>query len=88
MDSETNDIAEIFDDPNFKKLKSHGLIDEIALRNFNIKSEYRLLRKTHSQVDSIFKLMNKYNLSFDSINTILFRKRIIKRPTPGVENTR
>ena len=84
MPSEHDDINKILEDPRFYTLKSHGLIDEIALRNLKIKGEYKKLRKSHSQVDSIFILSQNHNLSFDSINTILFRKRSIKSPVIAI----
>ena len=85
MASEHDDINKILEDPRFHTLKSHGLIDEIALRNLKIKDEYKKLRKSHSQVDSIFILSQNHNLSFDSINTILFRKRRVKTPINSSE---
>ena len=80
MALEHEEIKKILDDPKFHTLKTLGFIDEIAIRNFSIKSEYKKLRKSHSQVDSIFILSQKHNLSFDSINTILFRKRRMSNP--------
>jgi hypothetical protein len=74
------DISKLLTDPKFQELQSLGLIDEIALRNYTIKYEYRHLRKTISQTQAISQLSEKYNLSFDSINSILFRNRNLKMP--------
>jgi len=69
------DIAKIQSNRLFKKMHSYGLINELVLRNLQIKSEYLELRKTNHQIESIFILSEKYHLSYDAINTILFRKR-------------
>ena len=71
-------IARIRSDSKFQKYKELGLINELVLRNLQIKSEYLELRKTHNQIDSIFILSEKYHRAYDSINTILFRKRNTK----------
>ena len=69
------DILHIRNESKFQKYKELGLINELVLRNLQIKSEYLELRKTHNQIESIFILSEKYNLCYDSVNTILFRKR-------------
>ncbi len=68
----------ILSNPLFKTFQSYGLINELVLRNLQIKSEYLELRKTHDQISAIFILSEKYHRSYDSINTILFRKRNTK----------
>jgi hypothetical protein len=75
MEKQQINIQQLISNPVFKTFHSIGLIDEIALRNHFIKSEYKELRKNQSQLDSIFTLSEKYHLSFDAIHTILFRKR-------------
>ena len=69
------DIAQIRNESKFQKYHQLGLINELVLRNLKIKSEYLELRKTQSQIESIFQLSEKYHRSYDAINTILFRKR-------------
>lgn len=69
------DIEQLISTPLFKTFHSIGLIDEIALRNIIIKAEYQHLRKTHTQLSAIFFISEKYHLSYDAINSILFRKR-------------
>ena len=75
MENQNINLEQLFTNPIFKTFYSIGLIDEIALRNYIIKSEYSQLRKTQSQLSAIFDLSEKYHLSYDTINTILFRKR-------------
>ncbi len=69
------DISHIRNESKFQKYHQLGLINELVLRNLQIKSEYLELRKTYTQIESIFLLSDKYNLCYDSVNTILFRKR-------------
>ena len=69
------DVNELLSNPYFQKLKTYGLIDEIALRNLIIKYEYRIFRNKLPLGESIYQLSLKYNRSESAINTILFRKR-------------
>lgn len=75
MQLEQLNIDHLLSDNKFKELYSLGLIDDIALRNLQIKRDYNQLRKSSSMVESISQLSQKYFLSFDSINSILFRER-------------
>jgi hypothetical protein len=68
-------IDDILLDPNLKVLYDNGFIDEVAVRNYIINSEFKQLRKTHPQIESIFLLSQKYNLAYGTINSIIFRKR-------------
>lgn len=81
MKNQNFDLEQLITNPVLKTFHSIGLIDEIALRNYIIKSEYKQLRKSHSQLSAIFELSEKYHLSYDAINTILFRPRL-KKPLP------
>lgn len=74
MSVSTENIPPLFTTSEFQTLKELGFIDEIALRNFLIKSEFKKLRETQPQMEALFNLSDKYQLSFDTINTILFRK--------------
>lgn len=78
MENQNFDLEQLITSPLFKTFYSIGLIDEIALRNYIIKSEYTQLRKTQSQLSAIFDLSEKYHLSYDAVHTILFRKRQTK----------
>ena len=73
--SQSLNLEELLTQPLFLKLQSYGLIDEIALRNFIIKNEYRTLRSKLPLGESVYQLSQKYYLSESAINTILFRKR-------------
>ncbi|OGU63270.1 MAG: hypothetical protein A2499_07240 [Stygiobacter sp. RIFOXYC12_FULL_38_8] len=75
MSNQFPNIEHLLADPVFEEIKSLGLIDELALRNYYIKSEYKKLRKTQTQINSLFTLSEKYHLSFDAIHTIVFRQR-------------
>ncbi|MEW6654551.1 MAG: hypothetical protein AB1394_13955 [Bacteroidota bacterium] len=74
MNSIELNIEQLLSNPTLKEFQSIGLIDEIALRNLVICNEYRLLKKSKSQLGAIFELCEKYKLSFDSIHHILYRK--------------
>ncbi|MCL5029913.1 MAG: hypothetical protein M1480_12950 [Bacteroidetes bacterium] len=71
-------LEKLLFNPLFLKLQAYGLIDEIALRNFIIKNEYRSLRCKLHLGDAVYQLSQKYYLSESAINTILFRKRTKK----------
>lgn len=75
MNQHELNIDKLTTDSKFQEYLSLGLIDNIALRNLKIKLDYSNLRKTHSMHESIHSLSLKYFLSFDSINSILFRPR-------------
>lgn len=72
------EIKNLVCDSKFAELYSLGLIDEIGLRNFIIKTEYKNLRKSQSMGDSIYILSKKHFLSEDAIISIIFRKRKTK----------
>ena len=75
MSNQFPNIEHLLANPVFAEIKSLGLIDELALRNYYIKSEYKELRKNQTQINSLFTLSEKYHLSFDAIHTIVFRQR-------------
>jgi hypothetical protein len=78
MENQNINLEQLITNPIFKTFYAIGLIDEIALRNYIIKSEYSKLRRTQSQLSAIFDLSEKYHLSYDAVHTILFRKRKTK----------
>lgn len=78
------DISKVISNSYFKKYLSLGLIDEIALRNAIIKSEYKTLRKENPTFEAIYLLSEKFNLSDSAINTIIFRKRVKKKVFTGI----
>jgi len=71
---ETLKITEIMQTPTFAFLKKRGWLNETKLRNYQIHEEYFALRKTQNATDTIFQLMGKYNLGYDSIFSAVFRK--------------
>jgi len=79
MKLKETDILKILSHGKFEDFHSIGIIDEIALRTYLLKYEYKELRKMHTQFESIFILSQKYNLSFGAINSIIFRKRVKKQ---------
>ena len=87
MNQQQLNIEHILNDNKFKEFYSLGLIDEIAVRNLKIKYEYSKLRKNNSMYSAIAILSSKYFLSFDSINSILFRERC-KKPLPVFQISR
>lgn len=87
MSHQQLNIETILNDNKFKEYYSLGLIDDIAVRNLKIKNEYAKLRKQHPMFASISILSSKYFLSFDSINSILFRERN-KKSLPAFQISR
>ena len=86
MVDDFDNIEELLSDPFFLELKDYGLIDEIALRNLMIKTEYRELRNRLPLGESIYQLSLKFFLSESAINSILFRRRnkkAINFPNPN-----
>ena len=66
---ETIDIQEI------EKYRKLGLIDEIALRNYFIKKEFKELRENgFKSREALMLLAQKYNLSYSSINIIIYQQ--------------
>lgn len=58
---------------DLEKFRKLGLIDEIALRNYYIRKEFKELRDKSIKVDRIFEILSeKYNLSISSINIIVY----------------
>lgn len=58
-----------------EKFRKLGLIDEIALRNYYIRADFKLLKQRRIKVsDSMLLLSQKYNLSESSINLIVYSK--------------
>jgi hypothetical protein len=55
-------------------LRDNNLISETGLRNFLIKQDYKKMRETLSASDSVSAINDKYHLSDNAINSILFRK--------------
>ncbi len=74
MNNSELNIEQLLNNPSFKEIQAHGLIDEKALRNLKIRNEYKSLKRTKTQLGAIFELSEKYGLTFDSIHHILYRR--------------
>lgn len=86
MNNSQLNIEQLLSNPSLKEFQSIGLIDERALRNYLIRYEYQELRKTRSQLSAIFFLSDKYHISSDTVNSILFRKQQNKLPLFSLSN--
>ena len=68
----------------FRQLRSLDLIDELELRNVQIRNDYKALRVSLSAPLCVQILMDKYSLSDSAINSILFRKKSNKYKAPDI----
>lgn len=58
-----------------KEFRDLGLLNETALRNFNIRQEFEQLKfQGKGSVEAIEVLMDKYNRSWSVINGIVYNK--------------
>lgn len=65
-----NEAVNIQEIEKYRKL---GLIDEIALRNYFIKKEFKELRENgFKSREALMLLAQKYNLSESSINMVVY----------------
>lgn len=74
-------IQKIIKSKIFIKLNQLGLIDEIGLRNYLIKEEYRRLgmRNKNQKIKAKKYLQEKYNISQKTLDYILYSKRNKKK---------
>ncbi len=77
-------LAEMIGSLILQHLRSLKLIDELELRDFQIRNDYKALRLINSSPVCVQLLMEKYSLSDSAINTILFRKKDPKSKIPIV----
>lgn len=64
---------------DLEKFRKLGLIDEIALRNYYIRKDFKELRLKGIKVaKSINILSEKYNRSESSINLIVYNNKVVK----------
>jgi len=68
------DIYKLLEHPIVSRLREEHLINETKIRNLKIKKDYKELRKQFDALECKFQLMEKYFLSFDTIEGILFRE--------------
>ena len=69
----SNPIPELVSDDIFELLKSHDLLDDVKIRNYKMRKEYKSLREMRlRQCDAIELMMKDYPyLQFDSIKKIV-----------------
>ena len=71
----TNPLADLIDDEAYSMLVSHGLIYEKALRDYQIRKNYHLLRQRMASADAIEKLREAHPyLQYDTIRKIIYAK--------------
>lgn len=73
-DVRLNPLADLIDDATFALLQQHKLVDQKALRDYQIRKSYREMRERMSAGDAIDKLqqMHPY-LQFDTIRKIVYQ---------------
>ncbi|NUN09165.1 MAG: hypothetical protein HUU54_08320 [Ignavibacteriaceae bacterium] len=71
----TNPIAELISDDIYELLHSHGLIDEKAVRDYQIRKKFKSLRATKvSAGEAIDTIREEYPyLQFDTIRKIVYQ---------------
>ena len=70
-----NPLADLISDEIYDLLDSHGLIDEKAVRDYQIRKRFKLLRSTKvSAGDAIDTIREDYPyLQFDTIRKIVYQ---------------
>jgi hypothetical protein len=77
-----NPLSELINDDIYALLRSHGLLDEKAIRDYQIRKMFKEMRKELSAGDAIDKIRDMYPyLQFDTI-----RKIVYQISSKGVEN--
>lgn len=71
----TNPISELISDDIYELLHSHGLIDEKAVRDYQIRKKFKSLRATKvSAGEAIDTIREEYPyLQFDTIRKIVYQ---------------
>jgi hypothetical protein len=69
-----NPLKELINDDVFELLKSHALLDEKAIRDYQIRKMFKEMRKDLSAGDAIDKIRDMYPyLQFDTIRKIVYQ---------------
>jgi hypothetical protein len=70
-----NPLSELISDDIFDLLDTHGLIDEKAVRDYQIRKKFKQLRSgKHSAGDAIDVIRSEYPyLQFDTIRKIVYQ---------------
>lgn len=73
-----NPLADIINDDVYKTLKSEGLLDRKAVREYQIQIRFRELRLTEMPaIEAIKVLFLEYpDLDFSTINKIVYQKEV------------
>ena len=70
----TNPLSELIDDDVFETLKKFKLLDEKAIRDYQIRKMFKEMRKELSAGDAIDKIRDMYPyLQFDTIRKIVYQ---------------
>jgi hypothetical protein len=69
-----NPLKELINDDIFELLRSHALLDEKAIRDYQIRKMFKEMRKELSAGDAIDKIRDLYPyLQFDTIRKIVYQ---------------
>ena len=69
-----NPLKELINDDVFELLRSHALLDEKAIRDYQIRKMFKEMRKELSAGDAIDKIRDMYPyLQFDTIRKIVYQ---------------
>lgn len=71
----TNPLSALIDDATYELLKEHGVLYEKAIRDLQIRQEYRRIKSGMSSSDAIEKIRESYPyLQFDTIRKIVYAR--------------
>jgi len=69
-----NPLKDLIDDKVFRVLQKHNLLDEKAIRDYQIRKMFKEMRRTMSAGDAIDQLREMYPyLQFDTIRKIVYQ---------------
>jgi hypothetical protein len=69
-----NPLKELINDETFELLRKHALLDEKAIRDYQIRKMFKEMRKELSAGDAIDKIRDLYPyLQFDTIRKIVYQ---------------
>jgi len=73
------DIEKIEKKKWFRYLLRYNLIDKREVRNVKIRLDFAEMRKEMCAFDAFFLLSEKYGVSVDTVQSVLFRRKPMKR---------
>ncbi len=69
-----NPLKDLIDDRLFRVLQNHNLLDEKAIRDYQIRKMFKEMRRTMNASDAIDQLREMYPyLQFDTIRKIVYQ---------------